>query len=73
LIFEIFFRRKSHRKHKAPEPLPGKVFVDVPPHPSDPVELRRQHYQTPGTVFMRRANLHIEKNKGKKQCFYCCS
>ena len=49
-----FFRRKSHRKHQAPEPRPGKVFVDVPPHPSDPVELRRQHYQTPGTVFIRR-------------------
>ena len=50
ILLVWYMRRKSHRKHKAPEPLPGKVFVDVPPHPSDPVELRRQHYQTPGMI-----------------------
>ncbi|XP_052090699.1 tyrosine-protein phosphatase Lar-like isoform X2 [Mytilus californianus] len=49
-IVFVYFRRKSHRKSKTPEPLLGKVFVDVPPHPSDPVELRRQHYQTPGMI-----------------------
>ncbi|XP_076090535.1 receptor-type tyrosine-protein phosphatase delta-like isoform X5 [Mytilus galloprovincialis] len=49
-IVIVYLRRKSHRKSKTPEPLPGKVFVDVPPHPSDPVELRRQHYQTPGMI-----------------------
>lgn len=42
-------RRKSNRKSKSPEPYTGKVIVDVPSHPCDPVELRRQHYQTPGT------------------------
>ena len=25
----------------------------VPSHPTDPVELRRLHYQTPGTIFIR--------------------
>ncbi|XP_071170880.1 receptor-type tyrosine-protein phosphatase S-like isoform X19 [Mytilus edulis] len=50
ILLVWYMRRKSHRKSKTPEPLPGKVFVDVPPHPSDPVELRRQHYQTPGMI-----------------------
>ncbi|XP_062594902.1 receptor-type tyrosine-protein phosphatase F-like isoform X2 [Saccostrea cucullata] len=45
-----YMRRKSNRKSKSPEPYPGKVIVDVPSHPCDPVELRRQHYQTPGMI-----------------------
>ncbi|XP_063436360.1 tyrosine-protein phosphatase Lar-like [Mytilus trossulus] len=33
-----YMRRKSHRKSKTPEQIPGKVCVDVPPRPSDLVE-----------------------------------
>ncbi|XP_056019779.1 receptor-type tyrosine-protein phosphatase F-like isoform X15 [Ostrea edulis] len=55
LLCFVFFliwlgRRKSNRKSKNPDPYPGKVIVDVPSHPCDPVELRRQHYQTPGMI-----------------------
>ena len=39
-------RRKSQRKEKTPEVT--KVTVDVPSHPSDPVEMRRLNFQTPG-------------------------
>lgn len=42
----ICFRRKSNRKEKIDEQT--KPPVEVCPHPSDPVEMRRQHYQTPG-------------------------
>lgn len=41
-----FSRKKQRRKEKSPEPT--KVIVDLPSHPTDPVEMRRQHFQTPG-------------------------
>ncbi|XP_078318089.1 receptor-type tyrosine-protein phosphatase delta-like isoform X3 [Crassostrea virginica] len=50
ILLVWYMRRKSNRKSKSPEPYPGKVIVDVPSHPCDPVELRRQHYQTPGMI-----------------------
>ncbi|XP_033737522.1 receptor-type tyrosine-protein phosphatase S-like isoform X13 [Pecten maximus] len=52
-------RRKATRKEKSPEPSSGKVFVDVPPHPCDPVELRRQHYQTPGMISHPPIHIHM--------------
>ena len=54
-----YCRRKSTRKEKVPEPTTGKVFVDVPPHPCDPVELRRQHYQTPGMISHPPIHIHM--------------
>ncbi|KAL5017103.1 hypothetical protein ScPMuIL_006692 [Solemya velum] len=48
IIVVLYLRRKSHRKEKSPEPT--KMIVDFPPHPSDPVEMRRQHYQTPAMI-----------------------
>nr|XP_034313381.1 receptor-type tyrosine-protein phosphatase F isoform X4 [Crassostrea gigas] len=50
ILLVWYMRRKSNRKSKSPEPYTGKVIVDVPSHPCDPVELRRQHYQTPGMI-----------------------
>ncbi|XP_048762556.1 tyrosine-protein phosphatase Lar-like isoform X5 [Ostrea edulis] len=50
ILLVWYMRRKSNRKSKNPDPYPGKVIVDVPSHPCDPVELRRQHYQTPGMI-----------------------
>ena len=50
LIFQIFtwfhFRRRSAHKEPIPEPL--KPMTDATPFPTDPVELRRMQYQTPG-------------------------
>lgn len=46
----ICFRRKSNRKEKIDEQT--KPPVEVCPHPSDPVEMRRQHYQTPGKYLL---------------------
>lgn len=50
ILLVWYMRRQSNRKSKSPEPYTGKVIVDVPSHPCDPVELRRQHYQTPGMI-----------------------
>ena len=44
--FVYWSRRRTQRKEKPQEP--PKVMVDVPSHPSDPVEMRRLNFQTPG-------------------------
>ncbi|KAL4236406.1 hypothetical protein ACF0H5_004791 [Mactra antiquata] len=49
-VFAILIRRKSTRKEKAPEPTSKLIVDNLPPHPTDPVELRRQHYQTPAMI-----------------------
>jgi len=37
----------------------------VPSHPTDPVELRRLHYQTPGTTFTQDIILSIDQSNYK--------
>lgn len=49
-LFFVFMRRKSNRKEKAPEPASKLIVDNIPPHPTDPVEMRRQHYQTPAMI-----------------------
>lgn len=41
-------RRKNKSKSVMLEPESKALMVDVPPYLVDPVEMRRQHYQTPG-------------------------
>eukprot|EP00106_Octopus_bimaculoides_P006172 XP_014773614.1 PREDICTED: receptor-type tyrosine-protein phosphatase F-like isoform X10 [Octopus bimaculoides] len=48
ILVVIYFKRKSNRKEKVDEQT--KPPVEVCPHPSDPVEMRRQHYQTPAMI-----------------------
>lgn len=48
ILVVIYFKRKSNRKEKIDEQT--KPPVEVCPHPSDPVEMRRQHYQTPAMI-----------------------
>ena len=43
-------RRKNKSKQVMLEPEAKALMVDVPPYLVDPVEMRRQHYQTPGRV-----------------------
>ncbi|XP_060552127.1 receptor-type tyrosine-protein phosphatase F-like isoform X7 [Ruditapes philippinarum] len=49
-VFALIMRRKTTRKEKAPEPASKLIVDNIPPHPTDPVELRRQHYQTPAMI-----------------------
>ncbi|KAK3612593.1 hypothetical protein CHS0354_042101 [Potamilus streckersoni] len=49
-IFIVYMRRKGPRMKKAPEPTSKLIVDNIPPHPSDPVEMRRQHYQTPAMI-----------------------
>ncbi|XP_053394772.1 tyrosine-protein phosphatase Lar-like isoform X3 [Mercenaria mercenaria] len=49
-VFALVMRRKTTRKEKAPEPTSKMIVDNIPPHPTDPVELRRQHYQTPAMI-----------------------
>ncbi|XP_064607458.1 tyrosine-protein phosphatase Lar-like isoform X3 [Liolophura sinensis] len=44
----MYRRKKSNRKEKSPEPT--QIRVEVPAHPCDPVEMRRQNYQTPAMM-----------------------
>ena len=43
-------RRKNKSKSVMLEPESKALMVDVPPYLVDPVEMRRQHYQTPGEM-----------------------
>lgn len=48
-LYEPVCRRRSGRKEKVPEPAkPMLPPPEVPPHPIDPVDMRRQNFQTPG-------------------------
>ncbi|KAL3869070.1 hypothetical protein ACJMK2_041796, partial [Sinanodonta woodiana] len=49
-IFIVYMRRKGPRMKKAPETTSKLIVDNIPPHPSDPVEMRRQHYQTPAMI-----------------------
>ena len=46
----MYCRKKPTRKEKAPEPTSKLIVDNIPPHPTDPVEMRRQHYQTPAMI-----------------------
>ena len=50
-------RRKNKSKQVMLEPEAKALMVDVPPYLVDPVEMRRQHYQTPGRVISFLCNL----------------
>ncbi|ESO86619.1 hypothetical protein LOTGIDRAFT_128794, partial [Lottia gigantea] len=45
----IFFMKKGKSKGAMLEP-ESKVLIDAPPFLVDPIEMRRQHYQTPGMI-----------------------
>lgn len=47
-ITYLMMRRKNKSKSVMMEPEAKALMVDVPPYLVDPVEMRRQHYQTPG-------------------------
>ncbi|XP_041360358.1 tyrosine-protein phosphatase Lar-like isoform X2 [Gigantopelta aegis] len=49
VIAFLMFRKKSSSKGAILEP-ESKVMVDIPPYLVDPVEMRRQHYQTPAMI-----------------------
>lgn len=48
LIIIIIRKKKTHKKHKAPEPTKISMDQSPPSYPTDPVELRRKEYCTPG-------------------------
>ncbi|XP_014681582.1 PREDICTED: tyrosine-protein phosphatase Lar-like [Priapulus caudatus] len=45
----VFLYRRKRRTPKSPEPT-KVAYMDVPTHPSDPVEMRRLNFQTPGMM-----------------------
>ncbi|KAK6188600.1 hypothetical protein SNE40_004745 [Patella caerulea] len=49
LIIFFMFRKKGKSKGAMLEP-ESKVLIDAPPFLVDPIEMRRQHYQTPGMI-----------------------
>ncbi|XP_052776376.1 tyrosine-protein phosphatase Lar-like isoform X3 [Mya arenaria] len=50
VVFCVVVRKKSTRKEKVPEQTTKLIVDNIPPHPTDPVEMRRQHYQTPAMI-----------------------
>ncbi|XP_067679322.1 tyrosine-protein phosphatase Lar-like isoform X10 [Haliotis asinina] len=67
VIAFLMFRKKSNSKGAILEP-ESKVMVDIPPYLVDPVEMRRQHYQTPAMIShppipIERLGDHIENLK----------
>ena len=52
VVTYCMMRRKSKSKSVMMEPESKALMVDVPPYLVDPVEMRRQHYQTPGKSFL---------------------
>lgn len=45
-----FDRKKKNTKGDPMEPEAKALMIEPPSYSIDPVEMRRQHYQTPGTV-----------------------
>jgi hypothetical protein len=52
ILAYFILRRKGKSKSIVMEPEAKALMVDVPPYLVDPVEMRRQHYQTPGTPIL---------------------
>ncbi|XP_076439826.1 receptor-type tyrosine-protein phosphatase delta-like isoform X2 [Babylonia areolata] len=68
VITYCMMRRKSKSKSVMMEPESKALMVDVPPYLVDPVEMRRQHYQTPAMIShppipIERLGEHIEMLK----------
>ncbi|XP_025110636.1 receptor-type tyrosine-protein phosphatase F-like isoform X2 [Pomacea canaliculata] len=67
-ITYLMMRRKNKSKSVMMEPEAKALMVDVPPYLVDPVEMRRQHYQTPAMIShppipIERLGEHIEMLK----------
>lgn len=52
IVTYFMMRRKNKSKSVMMEPESKALMVDVPSYLADPVEMRRQHYQTPGNEYM---------------------
>ncbi|XP_070195997.1 tyrosine-protein phosphatase Lar-like isoform X3 [Littorina saxatilis] len=68
IVTYMMMKRKNKSKSVMLEPESKALMVDVPPYLVDPVEMRRQHYQTPAMIShppipIERLSEHIEMLK----------